>query len=255
MTVSLALADLTRDRLAEVAHAAVLVIPFGAVEQHGHHLPFGTDFLIVDTVARRAAERVEVESPIVLAPTVPYGSSGHHLSVGGALSLSPGVFEESARDLLCSAAASGFRRVFVLNGHGGNEQLLRVAAQAATGLEPLAVGGGAYWSLAQAALERILPQPAAIPGHAGRFETSLMLALRPDRVETARVREPPPTHDDEERAFWHEDRSRWQEIDGYTDSPAEGTAEEGAAFFDAIVAAVAGCLASFDRTTRQPVIR
>jgi len=250
MTSSLALTDLTRDRLAEVAPAAVLVIPFGAVEQHGHHLPFGTDFLIVDTVARRATERAEAESPIVLAPTVPYGSSGHHLAVGGALSLSARVFEECARDLLCSAVASGFRRVFVVNGHGGNEQLLRVASQAAAGLEPLAVGGGAYWSLAQVDLERILPQPGSIPGHAGRFETSLVLALRPDLQETAPVRKDPPIEDDE-KAFWREDRGRWQEIDGYTDRPAEGTAEEGAVCLDAIVAAVARSIDDFDRSTRQ----
>jgi creatinine amidohydrolase len=246
MTVNLALVDLTRDRLAQVAPTAVLVIPFGAIEQHGHHLPFGTDFLIVDTVAQRAVAQVEAGSPIVLAPTVPYGSSDHHLSVGGALSLSPRAFEDSAKDLLSSASASGFTRMFLLNGHGGNDQLLRVAAQSSA----VAVGGGAYWSLARPALEAILPQPAAIPGHAGRFETSLLLALRPDWAEAPPVREQAPAAQGEQ-SFWHEDRSRWQEIDGYTDTPADGSAEEGAAFLDAIASAVAGSIADFDRATRQ----
>lgn len=250
MTASLALVDLTRDRLAEVAPAAVLVIAFGAVEQHGHHLPFGTDFRIVDTVTARAVEQVDANSPIVLAPTVPYGSSDHHLAVGGALSLSAKVFEDCATDLLSAAAESGFRRVFAVNGHGGNDQLLRVAAQAAAGRQPLAVGGGAYWSLARAELERILPDPASIPGHAGRFETSLMLALRPELEIAAPVRDHPPAAEDEQ-AFWHEDWSRWQEIDGYTDRPDEGTAAEGTTCLNAIVAALAGCILDFDRSTRQ----
>jgi creatinine amidohydrolase len=137
--------------------------------------------------------------------------------------------------------------MFLLNGHGGNDQLLRVAGQSSA----VAVGGGAYWSLARPALESILPQPAAIPGHAGRFETSLLLALRPDWVEAAPVREHVPAAHDEQR-FWHEDRSWWQKIDGYTDTPAEGSAEEGSAFLEAIAAAVAGSIAEFDRATRQP---
>jgi len=64
------------------------------------------------------------------------------------------------------------------------------------------------------------------------------------------VREHTPA-DQDEQSFWHEDRRRWQEIDGYTDSPADGSAEEGAAFLDAIAAAVAGSIADFDRATRQ----
>jgi creatinine amidohydrolase len=250
MTVNLALVDLTRDRLAEVAPTAVLVIPFGAIEQHGHHLPFGTDFLIVDTVAQRAVAQVDAESPVVLAPTVPYGSSDHHLAVGGALSLSARAFEDCAKDLVTSASASGFRRIFLLNGHGGNDQLLRVAAQSAAGAEPPAVAGGAYWSLARPALERILPQPAAIPGHAGRFETSLVLALRPGWEEAPPARAHTPASQ-EEQSFWHEDRGRGREIDGYTDNPENGSAEEGAAFLDAIVGAVAGSITDFDRTTGQ----
>jgi creatinine amidohydrolase len=250
VTATVDLVDLTRNRLVELAPSAVLVIPFGAIEQHGHHLPFGTDFLIVDTVARRAMAQVGAESPIVLAPTVPYGSSDHHLAVGGALSLSANAFETCARDLLRSACASGFRRIFLLNGHGGNDQLLRVAAQSSLGPEPPAVAGGAYWSLARPALELILPQPAAIPGHAGRFETSLVRALRPDWAEAAPAREHAPAEQDE-HSFWHEDRSRWQEIDGYTDTPADGSAEEGAALLDAITAAVATSIADFDGATRR----
>ena len=244
---SLLLVELTRSRLAEVAPGAVLVLPFGAVEQHGPHLPFGTDFLVVDTVARRAAAPAGGEVPVVLAPTVPYGSSAHHLDVGGALSLTAGTFERCARDLLASAAASGFRRVFVLNGHGGNEQLLRIAAQSAAGERGLAAGGGSYWTLASDELERILPDSSLVPGHAGRFETSLALALE------ARGAAAPPARNswvaETAVSYWHEDPDRWRLIDGYTDDPAAGSAEEGAACLEAIVAGVAAAIVGFHRST------
>lgn len=243
--MSIALADLTRGRLAELAPDAVLVLPFGAIEQHGHHLPVGTDFLIVDAVARRAVELADTVSPLVLAPTVPYGSSDHHLAVGAALSLAPLEFEACARGLLRSAAASGFRRVFVINGHGGNEDLLRVAGQAAAGSGRLVVGGGAYWSLGRPALEQILPEPGLIPGHAGRFETSLMLALQPHLVQEAPRRAARPLESAE--VFWYEDSAVWQEIDGYSDSPWEGSADEGSACLDAVVEATSRCLSEFDR--------
>jgi creatinine amidohydrolase len=249
VSATVALADLTRDALAEVAPAAVLVIAFGAIEQHGHHLPLGTDFLIVDEVARRAARQVVAESTIVLAPTVPYGSSDHHLAVGGALSLPARAFEDCARGLVASANASGFRRVFVVNGHGGNEDLLRVAAQAATASEPLAVAGGAYWSLARSELAAIFPEPGLVPGHAGRFETSLVLALRPDLVEQPPARADDPI--DDVQTYWQEDRSVWQAIDGYSDTPEDGSAEEGATCLELIAVAVAGCIADFDRATRD----
>jgi creatinine amidohydrolase len=236
---TLALADLTRMQVAEAAPEAVLVLAFGAVEQHGPHLPFGTDFAVVDAVARRAVERAAAEAAVVLAPTLPYGLSDHHLDVGGALSLSASSFQACAGDLLAAAAASGFRRAFLVNGHGGNEALLRVAAQAAA---PLRVAGGSYWELARPALERILPHPARIPGHAGRFETSLALALGA-HVANAPARD--DWQDAEAAAWWHEDRARWARIDGYTDSPAEGSPDEGEALVDAVVASVARCIVDF----------
>jgi creatinine amidohydrolase len=246
---SLALVELTRVRLAEVAPAAVLVLPFGAVEQHGPHLPFGTDFLVVDAVARRAAEHAGREVAVVLAPTVPYGSSDHHLDVGGALSFSMEAFERCARDLLASAEVSGFRRVFVVNGHGGNDQLLRVAAQAAAGGARLAVGGGSYWTLAFAELERILPQPSLIPGHAGRFETSLALALAARGTTAAPARAGWAVEG--AKPYWHAEQASWKRIDGYTDDPSEGSAEEGTACLDAIVAAVAACIVDFHRSAHE----
>lgn len=242
--------ELTRVRLGEVAADALLVVPFGAIEQHGPHLPFGTDFLIVEAIARRAVDDSGADggSAIVLAPTVPYGSSGHHLAVGGALSLAPPTFEAVAHGLFESAADSGFRRIFAINGHGGNEQLLRIAAQAAARGRPLAIAGGSYWSLAHESLTALAGPESTIPGHAGRFETALVLALRPDLVSAVSSREQQAAV--RPSSFWHEDDRAWSSIDGYTDSPAQATAEEGEQYLAALVAGVADSLREFDRATR-----
>jgi creatinine amidohydrolase len=243
----LELAELTRRRLAEEAAGAVLVVPFGAVEQHGPYLPLGTDLLIVDAVARRAVERSDAPSTLVLAPPAAYGSSHHHLDVGGALSLGPDAFAAAARDLLASAAASGFRRVFAVNGHGGNEQLLRVAAAWAARERGLEVGGGSYWDLAREALAGAAAHVPVVPGHAGRFEASLVLALRPGWTVAAGRHDGPPAPP--APAYWHEDPERWRAIDGYTDEPGEATAADGEAWLEAIVEAVAAALSAFDRAT------
>jgi creatinine amidohydrolase len=239
------LAELTRAGVADLAPRSILVLPFGAVEQHGPHLPFGTDALIVDAVSRRAVDEAVTDSPLVLAPTVPYGSSDHHLAVGGALSLSSRSFEECAADLLRSAGTTGFRRVFAVNGHGGNEQQLRIAGHVAAGSRPLAVGGASYWQLAQEELALATRGTAPIPGHAGQFETSLLLALRPDLVHH------PPARDGWDDVagsrFWHVGDRSWSRIDGFTDSPADATALEGEKSLTLVAARVAESLAEFDR--------
>jgi len=166
-------------------------------------------------------------------------------STSAGRSLSADAFAACARDLLWSAAASGFRRVFVVNGHGGNDQLLRVAAAGAG----LAVGGGSYWTLAARELAEMVPPPAPIPGHAGRFETSLALALAP----RADLHVPPRRMwaAAEETAYWTEDPDRWRRIDGYTDNPADASPEEGTRWLDTISAAVAAAIVDFARATAR----
>jgi creatinine amidohydrolase len=239
--------DLTREQLASIAPQATLVLGFGAIEQHGPHLPFGTDFLVVDAVARGAAERAGRDASVVLAPAIPYGSSEHHLAVGGAVSITPSAFEAIARDLFASAAETGFRRIFVINGHGGNDQVLRVAAQVASARPGLAIAGGAYWTLAQQELREIMPLPLLVPGHAGRFETSLVRALRPDLELDAPERTEWELEDI--TPYWIEDRGLWTRIDGYSDSPAQGSAEEGRACLGATIAAIGLQITEFHSST------
>src|SRR5207248_10708220 len=137
--------------------------------------------------------------PAVLAPTLPVGSSADDVTFGGSLSLASPSFYRVLMDIGRSAASVGFRRMFYLNGHGGNHEFAQVAARD-LGLElPIAVGAGSWWAMAYDALiEAGSPTIRTIPGHAGGFETAAMMAMaghlvreqRPSRPELAPVNPP-----------------------------------------------------------------
>src|SRR4051812_17830777 len=100
------------------AEKKVVILPLGAMEQHGPHLAVSTDTDIVTMVAMAAEQRLPEK--VVLCPTMSFGSSHHHLSFGGTMSLSPVIYTQVIVDLVSSLLKDGFRRIVLLNGHGGN---------------------------------------------------------------------------------------------------------------------------------------
>src|SRR3989442_15212473 len=170
------LVEMTRSEANKAAPDSLLIVPLGATEQHGPHLPVGTDSLLVEAVAERAVLALRDSFPVVLAPTLPFGSSAHHIPFGGTLSMTSLSFYGVVMDIGRSAASGGFRRMFYLNGHGGNSELAQVAARD-PGLElPIAVGAGSGGAVAYDALvEAASPTIPTIPGHAGAFETTAMM--------------------------------------------------------------------------------
>src|SRR5438874_9545646 len=146
------LVEMTRSEANKAGLESLLVFPLGATEQHGPHLPVGTDSMLVEAVAERAVQSLPDSVPAVLAPTLPVGSSAHHVPFGGTLSMTTLSFYGVLMDLGRSAASAGFRRMFFLNGHGGNHEIAQVAARD-LGLElPIAVGSGSWWAMAYHAL-------------------------------------------------------------------------------------------------------
>ena len=242
------LVEMTRSEANEAAPESLLVVPLGATEQHGPHLPVGTDSVLVEAVAERAALVLRDSFPVVLAPTLPVGSSAHHIPFGGTLSMTSLSFYGVLMDIGRSAALGGFRRMFYLNGHGGNHELAQVVARD-LGLElPVAVGAGSWWAMAYDALvEAGSPTILTIPGHAGGFETAAMMAMaghlvreqRPSRPDMAPVN--PPFRSD----YRAEIHGSWKAIDGFTDNPAGASAELGARFLTVAAAKVAADLGSF----------
>lgn len=159
------LADLTWPEVADLAPRTVLVVPLGATEQHGPHLPLSVD---TDVAVALADRLTAARSHALLAPAVSYGSSGEHAGFPGTLSLGQRAFELLVMELVRSADA--FAGVMLVCGHGGNVVSLRraVGRLRAEGRRVHA------W----------LPSGRDDDSHAGRTETSTMLALRPDTVRT-----------------------------------------------------------------------
>lgn len=245
--------ELTRDDLRVSSVRALLILPIAAVEQHGPHLPVGADWIIVEYVARAAAAAAAQHIPMVVAPTLPFGSSDHHLPFGGTISFSTTVYYQLLVDIVTSLSACGFRRMFMLNGHGGNQEIMQLVARDMALRHPLRIGAASYWEIAR---ERLIALRAhhdqRLPGHAGGFESALMLALRPELVRLplpsrgwTKENEPP-----EAAPFRLETHGFWQAIDGYSDNPAQATAEDGRMYLDAIVDAVTHALLEFDTVTR-----
>lgn len=177
--------ELNRTELRERAARSLLVLPIGAVEQHGPHLPVGTDYFAVERVGRLAAERASANIPVLLAPTMPFGCSHHHLPWGGTISLSTEVCFRTVFDLVSSLVEGGFLRIFLLNGHGGNEQVLQLVARDVAQQRRAYFTAASYWALGKEALRATGAfESGWVAGHAGAFETALMLAIRPELVST-----------------------------------------------------------------------
>jgi len=147
-----------------VAAHRLLALPVGATEQHGPHLPLGTDTMVAAALARRlAAARPDV----CVAPALPFGSSGEHADFAGTLSMGQTALELVITELVRSADA--FAGVVVISGHGGNALPL---TRAVTTLVSEGRRVTVWWPHA----------PAGGDAHAGRTETSLLLALDPGAV-------------------------------------------------------------------------
>jgi len=240
--------ELTREELRGMARDALVLLPVGATEQHGPHLPVGTDHFVVAHIARAAAEAAG-QIPVLVAPTLPFGSSHHHIPFGGTLSLSTDTYYRVLSDLATSLIRSGFRRIFILNGHGGNSELIQLVARDLALTHQAHLAAAPYWTIAWESLQTLQTHPGVgLPGHAGTFETALIMAIRAELV-----REPRPHRDLPEDArsrasaapYRTELHGAWQRIDGYTDSPDHADAALGQQALAMITQAVAQALTEF----------
>lgn len=243
-------AELNREDLRRAAPDSLVVLPLGATEQHGPHLATGTDYFTVEAIAREASLIAEV--PTIVTPALPFGSSDHHLVFGGTLSLSTATYYAVLKELLLSLVRDGFRQVFLLNGHGGNHELAQLAVRDVALEHPLKAAAGSYWTIAWDALVEVgAHRERRLPGHAGDFETSMMMGLRPDLVPNV-LPHREPSGDSDPRGFsapWRNERhGSWKEINGFTDSPDQATAAKGTLFRKVVVAEVARAFEEFYRS-------
>jgi creatinine amidohydrolase len=243
--------------LAGMSKDIPVLIPLGSCEQHGHHLP-----LLVDTIEVTAvAEAVEknLGDKVLLTPTLWLGSSDHHKDFPGTLSVAPSLFSEMVTSLARSVLRAGFRRMLFINGHGGNE----VPAQQALGelvassdeADAACIAFGSWWKIAQAVMKPEM-HGLTTPGmtHACEYETSLMLFLRPELVDVAKI----DTQLPQSATQWQSGRWSGGKVSvfhrfatltgpGHRGKPEVATAEKGKSMFDAVVKEISEFVGDFGR--------
>src|SRR3954465_4879017 len=223
----------------------VVVAPLGSFEQHGPHLPFTTDTDIVSAIAD-AVER-KMSDRVLLLPTLWPGLSTHHMHFPGTLDVPQSIYIQLVTELCKSMTSMGAKKVFILNGHGGNDTPLRAALrELKTAAPQTRFVFASYWALAAKTLREVRESEMGGMGHACEMETSVMLHLNPDRVHLDRAVRDGPTHTDPYRkADMQFARPVFfvNEFDEVTQSgvighPDLASAEKGQRFLDGIVSEV-----------------
>lgn len=163
----------------------VAVLPVGTYEDHGYHLPIDVDVVLCSEICEQAVARIPEEA--VLIPPVTHGFSPHHVDFPGTITVGWDTFIAYVRDVCVSVAHHGFTHILIVNGHGSNSAPLELSAR----LTVLATEGKAlcatvnHWGVQRAREvgNRVRESEFAGVSHAGEFETSLYLALRPGMAQ------------------------------------------------------------------------
>jgi creatinine amidohydrolase len=227
--------DLTWPLLRQVPRDRTVVLaPIAACEQHSRHLPTFTDTLLVTAVAEGVEQRLPEQ--VLLLPTLWLGASAHHLRFGATLSAEVDTHIAMLCDLLIPLLDDGHRRLLVLNGHGGNIDTMQVALRR---LQPRyrdrQLTAASYWDLAQKELAALAEGPRKVMGHACEFETSMVLALRPELVRREEVRDDPPPDEPELRGLFLAEDMKQRTDHGAVGYPERASAEKGRAFLQAAI--------------------
>ncbi len=174
---------------ARAAADALVIVPVASLEQHGPHLATGVDIVLGTGVAHETARRlVENGQGVVVMPCVWTGLAEHHMAFGGTVTLDYAAFAAVLRGVVRSVARDGFRRVMLLNGHGGNAEAIAVVATELSVELGIRVAGGTYWHVVPEVIEPFLERQAGLM-HACEAETSMMMHLRPESVRRERLAE------------------------------------------------------------------
>lgn len=210
------------------------LVPVGAIEQHGPHLPVGTDTIVASTLCADAGAMTD---SLVLPPISLGVSYGHGTLLAGTLSLTPDLLVATVHQYVRWASLAGLRRLLFVNAHLGNSASLNVATDSVRLLAPqLRVGVLDWWAAAPAVLAEVMADGADI--HANRAETAMMMAIAPDLVHSGRASDA----DDPDRTAGLTFRYTAPALsrNGVTGRPSEATADLGAELRRRVVSAIAG---------------
>ena len=169
-----------------VDDATVALLPVGAIEQHGPHLPLSTDTTLAEGIALEAAKRVE-DAQVLVLPPVAVAKSDEHTGFPGVLTLDAATLQAVLTQIGRSVARSGIRRLVFLNAHGGNVPVLQIAARALRIEEEMFCVAAGWMSMGYP--PGLIPEEELRDGiHGGLVETAAMLHLRPDLVSMEKAK-------------------------------------------------------------------
>jgi creatinine amidohydrolase len=221
----------------------VLVLPIGSTEPHGYHLPYGNDFFTVGALAARTAAKAnEQGAKVLVLPTMPYGVNVNLASLPRAQSIRPATMMQFVKDVVDTAERQGIRKVVIFNGHGGNRTTLGASLRELF---------DSHRKVFVAQIEPFTDYMGLLPkgvfggqgaGHGGEAETSVALALYPEKVRMDKAVAPRMGKTKLQtgaaaRATWV---SPWEQVSDTTASdPAGAAAEKGQKMIDVFVEQVA----------------
>lgn len=231
----------------------VLILPLGSIEQHGNHMPVGTDTMLAQAVSLAAAER----SPgrVAVLPSPWYGFSAHHMRFAGSITLQAETLMAIAGDIVASLVGHGFRRILIVNGHGGNAGVIDVLASTLGHRHygKARIAALTYFTLAREAIAALRRSEPGGMGHACEFETAMVRHIRPELVKMELA---VSTYPDPGSRYLTTDLLGGSAVRTYLDfadlsptgtlgDPSLATPETGARFFEAAVGALAAFVDDF----------
>jgi creatinine amidohydrolase len=244
----------------------VVVIPTATLEDHGHHLPIDTDVRLIETIARGAVQRFNAapgHGAAMLFPTAVHGYTPHHMDFPGTVTLRWNVFVESLLDCGRSLCRHGFDRILILNGHGSNAPLVDLAARLINVeyRDAVAMASTLYLTTPES-VETLAAQRSSGPGgmsHACELETSLYLALAPERVQMDKAVKEIPEWNENVWSDWPgagplSYMPNWSGLttSGVMGDPTVATAEKGRILLERAQEEAAGFIAEAASRPRAP---
>ncbi|MBE3556799.1 MAG: creatininase family protein [Firmicutes bacterium] len=238
---------MTWQRVAALSRDSLFVLPIGSVEQHGPHLPLLTDTLTVVHTLEAALHQLPKERPVYALPPIAYANSIEHAAFPGTLTIDGETLQKTVMGIGESLARSGFHKLLLLNGHGGNTAILKETARRlhlSSGLVVFSIACGSLWEVDPNELSE---EEARLGLHAGQVETSIAMAAFPEWVgELPQAMLPPedawigPEHAPVTYAWASTD---WSES-GVLGDPSQASLEMGRRWFNHGVQRLAECLSA-----------